>query len=349
MNNWQDTLIRADTSIVEAIRMMNETAAQICLVADADGRLLGTVTDGDVRRGILRGLALDTPASQVMNPKPHVARAGEDRARLVALMRRQMLRAVPLVDGRHRVVGLEVLADLLLIHPTDNWVVVMAGGEGRRLLPLTKEVPKPLLKVGSRPIMETIIDRFVEAGFQRFFISVNYLADQVESYFGDGSARGVEIAYLREERKLGTAGPLRMLPERPRLPFFVINGDILTNVDLASVLDDHIRQQASATMCVREYNVDIPYGVVSMDDRRIVTLVEKPTYRCFINAGIYVLDPSVMDLIDEDKPHDMPDVFNELIRLEYKCNAFPIHDYWADIGRIDDFHQANETFSQVFP
>lgn len=347
--NWQLALVGPEASILETIRAIDAANTQMAAVVDASRRLLGTATDGDVRRGILRGIPLEAPISQVMNVHPKTAAAGEDRAMLVALMRRNQLRALPLVDTDHRVVGLEVLADLQQIRTNDNWVVLMAGGEGRRLYPLTKDIPKPLLRVGPKPILETILEGFIAAGFQRFFMAVNYLADQVEAHFGDGSTRGVQIDYLREDRKLGTAGALRLLPERPTRPFFVMNGDILTNVDFSTVLDFHRDHGAAATMCVRENVIQVPYGVVDLDDWRLGQVVEKPTIRNFVNAGIYVLEPEAYDEIPEGEGQfDMPQVFTQLRARQRDCAAFPISEYWLDVGQMADFNRANLEFSEVF-
>lgn len=349
MKDWEKTLLSPTAEVRDAMRRLEETAAQICLVADDDRRLLGTVTDGDIRRGILRSLPLDAPITEVINYNPHVAPIDGDPALLVAIMRRDQLRAVPLVDHAYRAVGLEILGHILKIETAENWVVLMAGGEGRRLLPLTKDVPKPLLKVGDRPILETILDRFIECGFQRFFISVNYLAEQVEAYFGDGSERGVQISYLREDRKLGTAGALHLLPERPQQPFFVMNGDILTNIDFAQVLEFHLQHRAAATMCVREHLTQVPYGVVDVESYRLLGIVEKPVTRHFVNAGIYVLDPEALDVIPPDgQSHDMPQVFQSLLDRKSLCSAFPLREYWADIGHIREFRRANDEFLSVF-
>lgn len=348
-HNWEKTLVRPETPLLEGIKVLDAAATQILLVVDADRRLLGTVTDGNIRRGLLHGISLSNTIGEVMNTHPHVARAGEDRAMLMAMMRRDRLRALPLVDTAKRVVGLEILDDLLEIKPADNWVVLMAGGEGRRLYPLTKETPKPLLRVGSKPILETIMGSFIASGFRKFFISVNYLAEQVEAHFGDGSARGVEIQYLREDRKLGTAGALRLLPERPTQPFFVMNGDILTNTDLAQLLRFHTDHSVTATMCVREHVIQVPYGVVELDGHRMTSIIEKPITRHFVNAGIYVLEPSALDTIPTDaETFDMPQLFDSLRKNGGECGAFPIREYWLDIGRHDDFERANIEFPGMF-
>ncbi|CAA7613612.1 Nucleoside-diphosphate-sugar pyrophosphorylase [Candidatus Terasakiella magnetica] len=348
MKDWRNTLIGPGDRILQAIEALDKGALRIVLVVDGDGRLLGTVTDGDIRRGILRGLSLDLGVTEVMNRRFHSGLAGTDRHVLLAGMRRDNLQQLPLLDGEGRVVGLETIEDILHLQERDNWVVLMAGGEGRRLYPLTESTPKPLLAVGSKPILETILDRFIEAGFRRFFISVNYLAHRVEAHFGDGSSRGVEIAYLREDSKLGTAGALRLLPSRPDKPVFVMNGDILTNVDFGRLLAFHAEQAARATMCVREHALTIPYGVVELNGSRVASIAEKPEIRNFVNAGIYVLDPAALDFIPPEGSYNMTQLFDSLLAQQQACAAFPIREYWLDIGRHDDFERANVDFDEFF-
>lgn len=349
MIRWEDVLVTGDTPILTAISAIDGASTQMVLIVDGDRRLIGAATDGDIRRGILRGVSLDSPISTVMNPRPFSARASEDRSVLLAIMRRDRLHAVPLVDAGHRVVGLVLLDDLLDLKTRDNWVVLMAGGEGRRLHPLTKDVPKPLLKVGTQPILETIMERFVEAGFNRFFLSVNYLAEQIEKYFGDGSDRGISITYLREDTKMGTAGALRLLPERPTQPFFVMNGDILTNIGFQKILDFHCRHRAAATMCVREHLMQVPYGVVETDGHRLVGITEKPVTRHFVNAGIYVLGPEALDVIPQGgEVFDMPELFEALAASGRECAAYSSREYWIDIGHVQEFNQANADFQDIF-
>lgn len=348
MKRWQDTLVSPDTPVIEVIKVLDGGAMQIVLVVDADHRLLGTITDGDIRRGILRGLPLDAPASGIMNPRFHHAREGDDSTTLLALMRRLELAQMPLLDGAGRVVGLKTLEQMLALGERDNWVVLMAGGEGRRLHPLTRDIPKPLLPVGPRPILETILIKFIENGFRNFFISVNYKAELVENHFGNGSGLGVDIRYLREESQLGTAGALGLLPGRPDQPLIVMNGDILTTVDFSQLLSFHQTHRAAATMAVREYHFEVPYGVVETDGVNLRGIEEKPVVRNFVNAGIYVLAPEVLDLVTPGQPVNMPQIFQSLLDAGRQCCVFPIREYWLDIGRHDDFDRANVDFKEVF-
>ena len=317
-------------------------------MVDGDGRLLGTVTDGDVRRAILRGVALDDAVAQVMNHNPTTARQEDDRETLLRLMRQRKLHQIPLLDATWRVVGLQVLDHLLQPTRRENPVVLMAGGLGSRLSPLTDDTPKPLLHVGSKPILETILEAFVHHGFGTFFLSVNYLAEQVEAHFGDGSRWGVQIEYLRERERLGTAGALSLLPQRPTAPLFVMNGDLLTRLNFGTLLDFHTEHAAAATMCVREYEMQVPYGVIETRSHRILDIREKPTERYLVNAGVYVLQPETLDLIPEDAFFDMPDLFKRLIERDRETAVFPIREYWMDIGQVADFKRANGDYDEVF-
>lgn len=348
MKNWKKILVSPDTSIKEAIRIIDQGALKIALVVDDTNRLLGTITDGDIRRGILRGCDLLSPVDGIMNKTPLVAGENDGRDRIIAMMRQKLLYQIPVVNGAGVLVGLEVIDDILKANRLDNWVVLMAGGLGTRLKQLTADTPKPLLKVGSKPILETIVDNFIEQGVSRFFISVNYKSEMIEEHFGDGSRWGVQIEYLREDKKLGTAGALGLLEEKPSAPILVMNGDLLTKMNFVQLLDFHAEHLSTATMCVREYDFQVPYGVVTLDQHRILSIEEKPIQKFFVNAGIYVLEPKVLELIQQDSYLDMPSLFNQLVTQEKNTAVFPIREYWLDIGRIDDFERAKVDFDKVF-
>lgn len=336
-------LIRPTDTIGHAIRVIDDGDRQIALVIDETDRLSGTVTDGDIRRGMLRSLPLTTPVSEVMKCDPVVATPADTPGQLVTLMRVHTIHQVPIVDTRGRVVDLVVLDELVRVSktPRPNWVVMMAGGLGNRLRPLTDDIPKPLLKVGDKPILETILDTFRDQDFHRFLISVHYKADMVKSHFGDGHRWNVEIRYLEETTAKGTAGALGLIEERPAEPLVVMNADVLTKVNFGSLLDFHAEQDATATMCVREYNMQVPYGVVRTEDARIVGIDEKPVQRVFINAGIYVLNPGVLDYVGGEESVDMPEVFHRLIDAGQRAAVFPIREYWLDVGQMEDFRRAN--------
>lgn len=348
VSSWKEILVLPGASIRDVIRVLDKSAKQIVLVVNEGSRLLGTVTDGDIRRGILKGMSLEEPVQRIMNPDPTVAMIDEGREGILAMMRSTRLHHVPLVDENYCVMGLETLDELIQSRARKNRVVLMAGGLGNRLRPLTDECPKPMLKVGNKPLLETILENFIEYGFHRFYISVNYMADVVKSYFGDGSRWGVYIDYLHEQQQLGTAGALSLLPETPNEAILVMNGDLLTKVNFKQLLDFHYGHQAQATMCVREYDFQVPYGVVKIDGQHITGIDEKPIQRFFVNAGIYVLEPEVLDLIAADTYFDMPTLFEELIERKKVTAVFPIREYWLDIGHLADYNRANGEYRDVF-
>lgn len=345
---WRSTLVRSDASIRDAIRAIDESALQIALVVDSEQHLVGTVTDGDVRRGLLRGIALDAGIGEVMNCDPISCPAKLGPEAAAAVMRSSDVKQVPLVDETGRVVGLEVLGDVIKHSPHDNWVVLMAGGLGQRLRPLTEECPKPMLPVGGTPILEIILKNFVRQGFGRFYLSVNYKAEMVRRHFGDGAHWGVTIDYLDEREKLGTAGALGLLPEPPRDPLIVMNGDLLTAVNFSSMLEFHREHNATATMAVREHTVEVPFGVIDLADEYLAGVTEKPRYSWFINAGVYVVEPSVLDLIVPGRALDMPALFERVLGRNDKVAAFPIREYWRDIGRLEDLERASVDYAAAF-
>jgi len=349
MAMWRKTCVSPDAPIMEAIRLLDETAAQICLIVDADDKLLGTVTDGDIRRGILRKLDLSAPLSLIMNPKPHTL--GPHKSRTVALnmMESLHIHQIPVVDSAGKVIGLESLDkqyDDGVAH--SNWVFLLAGGLGTRLQPLTDSVPKPMVSVGNKPILEIIIERLIKQNFRRFYISVNYKADIVKDHFGDGAKWNAEFHYLHEDRKLGTAGPLSLIPDLPEHPLLVMNADLLTQINFNSLITYHQNAGAAATMAVREYDFQIPYGVVEIDGGRITRIDEKPAHKVFVNAGIYVVEPEALAFVPKTTFFDMPDLFSRLIEAGKPTTVFPVREYWMDIGRHADLVKANSEFDAHF-
>jgi dTDP-glucose pyrophosphorylase len=348
MKSLSDILITPADTILTALQIIEAGSVQIALVVDPERKLLGTVTDGDVRRGILRGVKLDEPVARVMNANPVVTRHADGSDEALRTMRRLEIHQLPVVNADGQVVGLERLDDLIRPLSSDTWVVLMAGGIGARLLPLTEVTPKPLLPVGGKPLIETIIGNFIDQGYHRFFLSVNYKADMFKDHFGDGSALGVRIDYLHEQTALGTAGALGLLPERPTEPIIVMNGDLLTSVDFSHLLRFHRDHGGAATMCVRDYSFQVPYGVVNIDGHRLAGIVEKPVQSFFVSAGIYVLNPDVLDLIPRQGSFDMPQLFEAATAAGHDTLVFPIREYWMDIGRFDDLERARTEFDKVF-
>lgn len=345
MKEWKNTLVKESTAIRETIARIDGSSMQIALVVDETNHLLGTVTDGDVRRGLLRGVALTDETGKIMNQNPTVVHVGEDRTKILLLMKTKGLHQVPIVDDHKCVVGIEILDDILGKTARDNWVVLMAGGLGTRLAPLTEKCPKPMLHVGNKPILENILDNFVEQGFRRFYFCVNYKAEMVTEHFGDGSKWGVEIVYIHEPQKLGTAGALSLLPARPDKPMIVMNGDLLTSLNFDQLLSFHKQNESQVTMCIREYDFQVPYGVVTVDNHVVVGIDEKPVQRFFVNAGIYILDPGTLDHIPANTYFDMPSLFEKLLQSKHEVAAFPIREYWLDVGRIDDLERAAAEFA----
>lgn len=349
MKNWRETLVGPQTSLREALQRIDRVGCQIVLVIDSQGRLVGTLSDGDARRGLLRGLDLEEAVTSAMYSNPTCARVGDDRQSILATMRRLGLHQIPLLDDQGVVVGLEVVDDFLAAPSRENWVVIMAGGVGSRLRELTHATPKPMLRVGSRPILETILRSYVDQGFRHFYLAVNYKAEQIEQHFGDGSRFNVEIRYLRERQRLGTAGALSLLPDRPELPLIVTNADLLTKEDYGHMMDRHMESGADATMAVRNYEMQVPFGVVHEQDGCIETIEEKPVQRFVVSAGMYVLSPSVIDLVPKGRCVDMPSLFEDVVRKGLLARSHQIEGYWLDIGRMPDFEKANVDFARVFP
>lgn len=341
MRDWKKTLISPSQPIAEAMRIIDTSALQIALVIDENSRLVGVVTDGDIRRGILKGMKLEQPVSSIMSRNFTSAKATSSREEIIELMKNRDLHQIPVLDEQGCVIDLKILVDLINIPRTDNWVVLMAGGLGTRLQPLTYDFPKPLLKVGNKSILEIILDSFIKYGFKRYFIAVNYKAKMIEDHFGDGSRWGIQIEYLRENKELGTAGALSMLPDKPKTSLIVMNADLMTKVNFQQLLDFHSAHRASGTMCVQNYHFQVPYGVVNINQQYIIGIDEKPSHRFFVNAGIYVLEPNVLSFLQPDSYLDMTSLFEKVMSEGLETVAFPLREYWLDIGRISDYEKAN--------
>lgn len=338
--SWKNTAIAPDSSIRDALLLLDKEALRIALVVDATDTLLGVLTDGDIRRGLLRNCTLQSTVSEVMNPSPLTAEFGTPRRELVKLMTRKKLLSIPLIKAG-KVVGLETLQTAEDAVLYDNPVFLMAGGFGSRLKPLTDACPKPMLKVGDKPILEIALNSFIRAGFHNFYISLHYMPEQIQAYFGDGSRWNVSITYIYEQEPLGTGGALGLLPDSvPDLPLILMNGDLLTTIDFEQLLQFHNKQQADATMCVRDYEYQIPFGVINGEGNKVTGMVEKPIQRLFVNAGVYVVSPAVRKQVKANQRIDMPTLLEQNIGNDKNVLMFPIHEYWLDIGRMDDYQRA---------
>ncbi|WP_440980928.1 nucleotidyltransferase family protein [Shinella sumterensis] len=324
--------------LADAVACIEASGGQIALVVDERFRLVGTITDGDIRRAILRGATLDSNASDVMHRSPRSVPVGTPISEIAVILKREMIFQMPVLDDNGVVVDLYLADEMELSDPASHRVVIMAGGLGTRLRPITETVPKPMIEVGGRPILEHILERFHEQGFRKISLCVNHLAEVIEGHFGDGRAYGVEISYVRETKRLGTAGALSLLAERPQKPLIVMNGDILTSINFCQMLAFHQENDALATMGLNRYQYQVPYGVVDVRNHHITGFTEKPVFDFFVNAGIYIISPEMLDLIPQDRFFDMPSLFDN-IHPDRRV-AFPLHEYWLDIGKPDDLNRA---------
>lgn len=339
--------IAEDQPISEAVARIDASGGEIALVLDEAGRLVGTVTDGDVRRGILRGKSLDAPVSMIMNREPKSAPQGSDLRMLARELKSRSIGQMPVIDENGVVVDVIFARELDVPPQQEHAVVIMAGGLGTRLRPITETIPKPMIPIGGKPILEVIIGKFLDQGFQRFTLCVNHLAEVIKAHFGDGSKFGVEIDYIQEPKRLGTAGALSLIHPAPTRPVIVMNGDILTSVNFSQLLAFHYDNRAAATMGLNRFQYTLPYGVVDVAGHSIRSFREKPVYDFFVNAGIYVISPEAISLIPQDEFFDMPTLFEKL--PNDKRVAFPIHEYWLDIGRHDDLDRAIREYREEHP
>lgn len=340
--NWENVLLKSTGTIRDALKIIDHEALQIALVVDCNNRLLGTITDGDIRRGLLNDLPLNATVDLVMNLTPLTADISFTKNTLISLLESKKLIAIPILENGY-VVGLETLHHLLEKPKLDNPIFIMAGGFGTRLRPLTDNCPKPLLKVGSKPILEIILQRFIDAGFYNFYISTHYLPEMIRDYFGNGSKWNINITYVHEDKPLGTGGALGLLPKTiEQLPLIMINGDVLTNLDIKALLDYHNKEDALATMCVREFDYQIPYGVVDKEGNQIIGMTEKPIYKFHVNAGIYVVTPTLFNSVREETKIDMPTLLESCIQQDDKIVLYPLTEYWLDIGQMNEYKQAQK-------
>lgn len=340
--------VGVDNLLDDAVRCIDRNAKGIALVVDAERRLLATITDGDVRRWILAGFGLDRPIQEFLREKsshghltPVTAAAGTDRGVLLQLMNDELVRQVPLLDEAGHVVDLVTIDDLV---PSSNLpleALIMAGGFGTRLLPLTAEMPKPMLPIGDRPLMELIIDQLRRAGINRINVATHHQAQKIKSYFNDGVNFGVDLRYVDEDQPLGTAGALGLMSQ-PTEPLLVINGDILTKVNFRAMLAFHREHRAEMTVAVRKYDIAVPYGVIETDSVYVRSLAEKPNLSFFVSAGIYLLEPSVHAEIPNGEHFNMTDLIQRLIQAGHPVVSFPVREYWLDIGHHADYAAAQQ-------
>jgi dTDP-glucose pyrophosphorylase len=340
-HDWRRALLPIDATVQQAIRNLDESGLRIAMVVSPDGALVGTLTDGDIRRGLLKGVNLASPIDPLVHRQAFVVPPDMGREMVLHVMRANKLAQLPVVDADRRVVGLHLWDELLEPTARPHLMVIMAGGQGTRLRPHTEQTPKPMLMVAGAPMLEHIIIRARAEGFRQFVIAVHYLGQVIENYFGNGERWQVEVGYVREDTPLGTAGALSLLAPRPSAPFVVSNGDVLADIRYGELLDFHIRQQAAATMAVRLHEWQHPFGVVRTNGLEIVGFEEKPVTQTHVNGGIYALAPQALDALPASSPCDMPSLFERLQAQGQRTVAYPMHEPWLDVGRPDDLEKAN--------
>lgn len=350
MHSIDDIIVTKTTLLKEALKIIDTGSKQICLVLDENKKLLGTINDGDVRRALLNNLSLDDSIIEVYFDNPTVVNVNDSKETILNICKLKKIHQVPVVDDDNVVVGLEIIDELIGSSVKKNKVILMVGGLGSRLRPLTDSMPKPMLPVGGKPILQTIVEKLVNYGFINIVMCTGYKSDVIKDFFEEGSKFGAVIEYVQEDKKLGTCGALSLLvgEKRPEEAFLVMNGDLLTNINFEHLLQFHCTSFLKATMCVRNYEFQIPFGVVDIENGKVKDINEKPTYKFFVSAGIYVFDSSIIDLIPRDEFYDMPMLFKKLMQMNKHIASFPLREYWLDIGRIEEFEKANKEYSEVF-
>jgi len=339
---WHHAVIPLNSTIQQAIRNLDRVALKIAMVTNEHDVLLGTICDGDIRRGLLKGLSLESPIDGVIHRGPFVVPPNLGRETVLQLMVANKIQQIPVVDANQKIVGLHLWDEINLPCARSNPLIIMAGGKGTRLAPHTLNCPKPLVHVAGKPMIEHIIERGKLDGFSHFVVAVNYLADMIEEHLGVGDRFNVKIDYLRERSPLGTAGALSLLSPRPKSPLLVTNGDVISDIRFGEMLDFHVRHEATATMAVRLYEWQHPFGVVQTEGIEIIGFEEKPIARSHINAGVYALSPEALDELVAESPCDMPTLFERLNARFKRTVAYPVHEPWLDVGRPDDLSKANK-------
>jgi len=346
-NLWRNAVLPANASVKEVIQKLQDTSLKIVLILDLKNKFLGTITDGDVRRGLLSGIDIDSKIENLIHKNPFVVPPNVKKDTVLNLMQMNKIQQIPILDHQGDLIGLHVWDDLVVPDDNSNLFIIMAGGRGVRLKPFTDNCPKPMLRVHGKPILEHIIDKAKSSGYKNFLISINYLGDLIEKYFGDGSQFGVSIKYIRETKYLGTAGSLGLIKLQIENDIIVINGDSITDIDFSQMLDFHKEHKAAATMAVRTHEWQNPYGVIKTQGVEIKEIIEKPVYRSLVNAGCYVLHPSVLKMLEKNAYCDMTTLIDKIVQTGGNSVAFPIHESWIDIGTSEDLVGVNRNKTEA--
>ena len=339
--------INQNASIKEALEVIDKGAIKVAVVLSDDGLLLGMLNDGDIRRALLKGMSLGDSIAGIINKHPVVANINDTKERILELANEKKLHQIPIISNG-KLIGIQDIREFLAPKNKPNKVILMVGGLGTRLRPLTNDVPKPMLDVGNKPILHTIVENFAKYGYTDIIMCVNYKSEIIKEYFGNGDKFGVKIEYVLENQRMGTAGALSLLKERPKDDFFVMNGDLLTNVNFEYLHEYHKDSNALASICIRKYEMQVPYGVVNVRANKVTSIEEKPTQSFFVSAGIYMFSPIVLDFIPKGVFYDMPTLFSELLKQGFAVYPFFIREYWLDIGKMDEYRRANDEYEGVF-
>lgn len=345
--NIDNILINPNCTVREVLEKLNIGGKGIVLVVDDEEKLIGTITDGDIRRAILKGASLECSIDDIVHYNPVSVKSSATKDEIKDIFIRKAVKQLPVVDENRVVVDLISINDILLPEGKDNPVIIMAGGLGTRLKDLTQEVPKPMLKVGQDPILQHIINNFKQYGYNKILISVNYKAEIIENYFQDGYAYGVKIEYIKEKKRLGTAGGIRLAKDYLDKPFFVVNGDIFTNLNFDNMMKFHLENNFDITVGTKKYSYQIPYGVIETKGKEIKEIKEKPEINYLINGGIYCLNPELIDYIPEDKYFEITDLIDMCLKKGLKVGNYEIKDYWMDIGKLEDYDKVNSYMKEI--
>lgn len=334
---WKNSIMPVNSIIRDVILNLNNYGIKIVLITNEKFEIIGTISDGDIRRGLLKGLGLDSAIETIVNKNSIYVPESVDRETVKSLMIANKIFQIPIVNNNKEIIGLHLWDEISSKNFRPNYFIIMAGGKGKRLLPYTENCPKPLLQVSGKPILEHIIERAKSEGFNNFLISIHYLGNMIEEYFGNGEKFGVKIDYIREDVPLGTAGALSLINYSIETPIIITNGDVISDIKYGEILDFHNKHQSFATMAVKLHEIQNQFGVVQTDGLDIIGFIEKPIIRNYINAGVYVLSADSLCELEKNSYCDMPSLFEKLKVNQKKIIAYPMHESWTDIGRPVDF------------
>lgn len=340
LEEWGHLCVSPSSSILEVAKILQDTSTRIVLVVDEGNKLIGIVTDGDIRRGILAGVSAEEPCARVLNASPQTITPEGQLDDVLRVASGSDADSIPVISDRGLVGGVWVShsgQERLL-----NTVVIMAGGKGMRLRPMTTSIPKPLVPLGDKPMLHRLLESLRSEGFERVALSVNYLGEQIEDSVGDGSSWGLSVTYLREDSPLGTAGALGLLDPVPESPVLVVNADVLTSASFRRLITHHSLVAAAITVGMRVHYIEHPFGVLALDGSRVAGIREKPIWREFVSAGVYVLSPEIFLLLPTGQQLDMPDLVGLALAQGLQVEGFPLHEPWLDVGTIDDFRTAQD-------